>query len=70
MSPISSVTWHDNFRLQTGCSKSRRYIYLSIGTTQDGGMVAVNNHGVFRSGDEGNSWNYFTTALQEDTFPH
>jgi len=41
-----------------------------IGTTCDGGVVAVNNHGVFRSDDEGQTWRHFPTALRDDTFPH
>jgi len=42
----------------------------SIGTTQDNGIVAINNHGVFRSDDAGRSWKHFSTALREDTFNH
>jgi hypothetical protein len=42
----------------------------SIGTTRDGAVVAINNHGVFRSDDAGLTWKHFSTALREDTFPH
>lgn len=42
----------------------------SIGTTRDGGVVAINNHGVFRSDDAGRTWRHFSTALREDNFPH
>jgi len=40
----------------------------SIGTTRDGAIVAVNNHGVFRSEDAGRTWRHFSTALREDHF--
>ncbi|MHC4875950.1 MAG: hypothetical protein ACYTGL_05585 [Planctomycetota bacterium] len=42
----------------------------SIGTTRDGAVVAINNHGVFRSDDCGRTWNHFSQALRDDTFPH
>ena len=42
----------------------------AIGTTRDGDVVAVNNHGVFRSGDAGRTWRHFPEALREDTCPH
>jgi hypothetical protein len=42
----------------------------SIGTTRDGGVVAINNHGVFRSDDNGRTWKHFSRALRDDTFPH
>ncbi len=42
----------------------------SIGTLRDDGVIAVNNHGVFRSDDAGRTWRHFSTALREDTFPH
>ncbi|MBA2115571.1 sialate O-acetylesterase [Bremerella alba] len=42
----------------------------SIGTTRDGAIVAINNHGVFRSEDAGRTWKHFPKALREDTFPH
>ena len=42
----------------------------AIGTTRDGAVVAINNHGVFRSDDAGQTWRHFSTALREDTFPH
>lgn len=42
----------------------------AIGATRDGGVVAINNHGVFRSDDQGQSWRHFSEALREDTFPH
>jgi acetyl esterase/lipase len=42
----------------------------AIGTARDGAIVAVNNHGVFRSEDRGRTWRHFPTALREDTFNH
>jgi len=42
----------------------------AIGTQRDGGVVAINNHGVFRSDDKGQSWKHFSKALRDDTFPH
>ena len=42
----------------------------AIGTTRNGGVVAINNHGVFRSNDKGRSWKHFSRALRDDTFPH
>jgi len=42
----------------------------SIGTTNDNAVVAINNHGVFRSEDAGQTWRHFSTALREDSFPH
>ena len=41
----------------------------TITTTHDGAVVAINNHGVFRSEDQGKTWQHFSTALREDTFP-
>ncbi len=42
----------------------------AIGTTRDGGVIAINNHGVFRSADAGRQWKHFSKALRDDTFPH
>ena len=42
----------------------------SIGTTRDGAVIAINNHGVFRSDDAGRTWKHFSSALRNDTFPH
>ena len=42
----------------------------AIGTTGDGAVVAINNHGVFRSDDKGLTWKHFSRALRDDTFPH
>ena len=42
----------------------------AIGTTRDGAVVAINNHGVFRSDDKGRTWKHFSEALRDDTFPH
>ncbi|MCA9146599.1 MAG: polysaccharide deacetylase family protein [Planctomycetales bacterium] len=42
----------------------------SIGTTSDGAVVAINNHGVFRSEDAGQTWKHFSTALRDDHFPY
>ena len=40
----------------------------AIGVARDGAVVAVNNHGVFRSEDAGRTWKHFPKALREDTF--
>jgi hypothetical protein len=40
----------------------------AIATTRDGAVVAINNHGVFRSEDQGRTWRHFSKALREDTF--
>ena len=51
-------------------SKQGYPIHLyAIATTRDGAVVAINNHGVFRSDDRGKTWQHFSTALREDTFP-
>ena len=42
----------------------------AIGTARDGAVIAVNNHGVFRSDDAGRTWKHFSEALREDTFKH
>jgi hypothetical protein len=42
----------------------------AIGTTRDGAVVAINNHGVFRTDDRGHTWRHFSKALRNDTFPH
>ncbi|HJN12650.1 MAG TPA: hypothetical protein QF564_28470 [Pirellulaceae bacterium] len=42
----------------------------AIGATRDGAVVAINNHGVFRSEDKGGTWKHFSKALRDDTFPH
>ncbi|MBP85543.1 MAG: hypothetical protein CMJ64_02320 [Planctomycetaceae bacterium] len=44
----------------------------AIGTTCNGPkqVVAINNHGVFRSDDKGHTWKHFSKALRDDTFPH
>ena len=42
----------------------------AVGTTRDGAVVAMNNHGVFRSEDQGKTWKHFSKSLREDTFPH
>ncbi|WP_417730159.1 polysaccharide deacetylase family protein [Rosistilla oblonga] len=42
----------------------------AIGTTRDGAVVAINNHGVFRSDDRGRTWKHFPKALRDDNFPH
>jgi hypothetical protein len=52
-------------------SKEGYKVHLhSIGTLRDGAVVAINNHGVFRSDDAGRTWKHFSTALRDDTFPH
>ena len=51
-------------------SKQGYPIHLyNIATTRDGAVVAINNHGVFRSEDKGKTWQHFSKALREDTFP-
>jgi hypothetical protein len=35
-----------------------------------GAVMAVNNHGVFRSNDGGRTWRHFSKALRDDTFKH
>lgn len=42
----------------------------AIGTTRGGRIVAINNHGVFRSDDRGRTWRHFSQAFRDDTFPH
>lgn len=42
----------------------------AIGTLGDGAVLAINNHGVFRSDDAGQTWRHFPEALREDTFEH
>jgi len=42
----------------------------AIGPARDGAVVAINNHGVFRSEDAGRTWRHFSTALRDDTFAH
>lgn len=52
-------------------SKEGYKVHLhAIGTARDGAVIAVNNHGVFRSDDAGRTWRHFPTALRDDTFPH
>ena len=52
-------------------SKEGYKVHLhSIGTTHDGAVVAINNHGVFRSDDAGRTWRHFSAALRDDNFPH
>ena len=42
----------------------------AIGTDHQGAVVAVNNHGVFRSEDAGRTWQHMSLALRDDTFGH
>jgi hypothetical protein len=42
----------------------------AIGTARDGAVVAINNHGVFRSEDQCRTWKHFSEALRDDTFQH
>ncbi len=60
------------FKFDKGNDSTQGYkVHLhAIGTTRDGGVVAINNHGVFRSDDAGRTWNHFSTALRDDMFPH
>jgi hypothetical protein len=55
---------------QTNKSDKGYKVHLhSIGTARDGGVIAINNHGVFRSDDAGRTWRHFSNALREDNFP-
>jgi hypothetical protein len=38
----------------------------SIGTTRDGAVIVVTDHGVFRSEDKGRSWKHLRLAFRED----
>lgn len=60
------------FKFEKGNLSPRGYkIHLhAIGTTHDGGVIAINNHGVFRSDDAGRSWQHFSDAFRDDVFPH
>jgi hypothetical protein len=51
-------------------SKGYKVHLHAIGTTRDGAVVAINNHGVFRSDDKGRTWKHFSKALRDDTFPY
>lgn len=42
----------------------------AIGSTPGGAVVAINNHGVFRSDDAGRTWAHFSSASRDDIFPH
>lgn len=59
------------FKFDPGNKSTEGYkIHLhAIGTMRDGAVVAINNHGVFRSEDEGRTWSHFSKALRDDTFP-
>ena len=59
-------------KFDKGNQSSQGYkIHLhAIGTGRDGAVVAINNHGVFRSEDAGRTWSHFSRALRDDTFPH
>jgi len=60
------------FKFDSGNPSTEGYkIHLhAIGTTRDGRVVAINNHGVFRSEDEGRTWTHVSQALRDDTFPY
>ncbi|MDG1894624.1 MAG: hypothetical protein P8J37_06930 [Fuerstiella sp.] len=56
---------------KSNTSTSGYKIHLhSIGTARDGVVVAINNHGVFRSDDAGRTWTHFSTAFRDDNFLH
>ena len=38
----------------------------AIGTTRDGGVILVSDHGVFRSEDKGKTWRHLRLAFRED----
>ena len=40
---------------------------IAMGTTRDGGVVIISDHGVFRSDDKGKTWRHFSEAFREDT---
>ena len=42
----------------------------AVGSAGERSVVAVNNHGVFRSDDAGKTWKHFPKALRDDTFPY
>lgn len=39
----------------------------AIGTTRDGSVILVSDHGVFRSEDKGKTWKHLRKAFREDT---
>lgn len=42
----------------------------AIGSAKNKSVLAINNHGVFRSDNRGQTWQHISTALRDDTFPH
>jgi len=74
--PIQAQTGPIPVQLNMTLNKKKKQVSAgkvhlhSIGTLRDGAVVAINNHGVFRSDDAGRTWKHFSTALREDTFPH
>ena len=40
---------------------------IAIGTTKDGGVVVISDHGAFRSDDKGKTWRHFSKAFRDDT---
>ena len=40
---------------------------IAIGTTKDGGVVVISDHGAFRSDNKGKTWKHFSKAFREDT---
>ncbi len=58
------------FEKENKSTKGYKIHLHAIGTTRDGAIVAINNHGVFRSDDRGRTWKHFSKALRDDTFSH
>lgn len=42
----------------------------ALGTLRDGAVVALGNHGAFRSDDAGRTWRHLREAFRDDIFPH
>ena len=40
---------------------------IAMGTTKDGGVVIISDHGAFRSDDKGKTWRHFSKAFRDDT---
>jgi len=60
------------FKFDEGNKSTEGYkVHLhAVGTTRDGSVLAINNHGVFRSEDKGRTWRHFSRAMRDDAFPH
>jgi hypothetical protein len=67
---IVPLSHRAKFDKQNKSTKGFKVHLHAIGTTRDGAVVAINNHGVFRSDNAGQTWKHFSRALRDDTFPH